>query len=205
MPRFCMTTVVKDRLQAAFKGTTLLRSRDLVAHGISRVHLREAVLAGLLERAGRGVYRPSGADITEHHTLAEIGKRIPHGIVCLLSALSFHRLTSQSPHEVWLAVGHKTWRPRTDGVGLRIIRLSGPALREGIEIHPMEGVPVQIYAPAKTVADCFKFRHKLGLDVALEALRETWRARRTTMKDLEHYARVDRVAKVMRPYLESLT
>jgi len=200
-----MTTVVKDRLQAAFKGITLLRSRDLVAHGISRVHLREAVLAGLLERAGRGVYRPSGADITEHHTLAEIGKRIPHGIVCLLSALSFHRLTSQSPHEVWLAVGHKTWRPRTDGVGLRIIRLSGPALREGIEIHPMEGVPVQIYAPAKTVADCFKFRHKLGLDVALEALRETWRARRTTMKDLEHYARVDRVAKVMRPYLESLT
>jgi predicted transcriptional regulator of viral defense system len=205
MPRFCMTTVTKTRLRSAFQGTTLLRSRDLVAQGVSRVDLREALRTGLLERAGRGLYRPPGAEITEHHTLAEVGKRIPHGIVCLLSALSFHRLTSQNPHEVWLALGHKTWSPRQDGVGLRIVRLSGPALREGIEIHTVEGVPVQVYTPAKTVADCFKFRHKLGLDVALEALRETWRERRATMKDLEQFARIDRVAKIMRPYLESLT
>ena len=200
-----MTATTQKRLQDAFIGTTLLRSRDLTAQGFNRVHLRQAVQAGLLERAGRGLYRPPGADITENHTLAEVGKQIPNGIICLLSALNFHRLTTQNPHEVWLALGHKTWSPRADKVGLRIVRLSGPALHEGVETHTVEGVSLRVYSPAKTVADCFKFRHKIGLDVALEALRETWRARRATMKDLEHFARVDRVAKVMRPYFESLT
>ena len=200
-----MTTATQKRLRDAFIGTTLLRSRDLTAQGFNRVHLRQAVQAGLLERAGRGLYRPPGADITENHTLAEVGKQIPNGIICLLSALNFHDLTTQSPHEVWLAIGHKTWRPRADTVGLRIVRFSGPALHEGVETHTVEGVTLRVYNPAKTVADCFKFRHKIGLDVALEALREAWRERRATMKDLEHYARVDRVSKVMRPYLESLT
>jgi predicted transcriptional regulator of viral defense system len=200
-----MPASIQKRLQNAFRGTTLLRSRDLTAQGFNRVQVQQAVQSGLLERAGRGLYRPPGADITEHHTLAEVGKQIPHGIICLLSALSFHRLTTQNPHEVWLALGHKTWRPRADRVGLRIVRLSGPSLHEGIETHTIEGVSLRIYSPAKTVADCFKFRHKLGVDVALEALRETWRAHRATMKDLEHYAQVDRVAKVMRPYFESLT
>jgi len=200
-----MTVTTQKRLRDAFSGTTLLRSRDLTAQGFNRVHLRQAVQAGLLEHAGRGLYRPPGADITENHTLAEVGKQIPNGIICLLSALNFHRLTTQNPHEVWLALGHKTWSPRADKVGLRIVRLSGPALHDGVETHTVEGVTLRIYSPAKTVADCFKFRHKIGLDLALEALRETWRARRATMKDLEHFARVDRVAKVMRPYFESLT
>ncbi|HVZ64195.1 MAG TPA: type IV toxin-antitoxin system AbiEi family antitoxin domain-containing protein [Opitutaceae bacterium] len=200
-----MTTSVQKRLRSAFRGTTLLRSRDLTAQGFNRAYLRQAVQAGLLERAGRGLYRPPEAGITEHHTLAEIGKRIPHGVVCLLSALRFHGLTSQSPHEIWLALDHKAWGPRRDGVELRIVRFSGPVLHEGVDTHTIEGVPVHVYNPAKTVADCFKFRHKIGLDVALEALRETWRARRATMKDLEHYARVDRVARVMSPYLASLT
>jgi predicted transcriptional regulator of viral defense system len=200
-----MTISTEKRFRDAFRVTTLLRSRDLTAQGFNRVQVQQAVQSGLLERAGRGLYRPPGADITEHHTLAEVGKQIPHGIVCLLSALSFHRLTTQNPHEVWLALGHKTWSPRADKVGLRIVRFSGAALHEGVEIHTVEGVPLRVYNPAKTVADCFKFRHKIGLDVALEALRETWRAHRATMKDLEHYARVDRVAKVMRPYFESLT
>lgn len=200
-----MTAATQNRLRSAFRGTTLLRSRDLTAQGFNRASLRQAVQAGLLERAGRGLYRPPGADITEHHTLAEVGKRIPHGVVCLLSALRFHGLTSQSPHEVWLALDHKAWRPRLDHVGLRIVRFAGLVLHDGVETHSIEGVPVRIYNPAKTVADCFKFRHKIGLDVALEALRETWHAGRATMKDLEHYARVDRVARVMSPYLASLT
>ena len=200
-----MSPTVQKRLQDAFRGTTLMRSRDLTAQGFNRVHLPQAVQAGLLEPAGRGLYRPPGADITEKHTLAEIGKQVPNGIICLLSALSFHRLTTQNPHKVWLALGHKSWSPRGHNVGLRIVRLSGPALHEGIETHTVEGVSLRVYNPAKTVADCFKFRHKIGLDVALEALRETWRERRATMKDLEHYARVNRVAKVMRPYFESLT
>jgi len=200
-----MPPALQKRLRTAFRGTTLLRSRDLTAQGFNRVQVQQAVQAGFLERAGRGLYRPPGANITEHHTLAEVGKQIPHGIVCLLSALGFHRLTTQSPHEVWLALDHKAWSPRARSVGLRIVRLSGASLHEGVETHTVEGVPLRVYSPAKTVADCFKFRHKLGLDVALEALRETWRDRRATMKDLEHFARVDRVAKVMRPYLESLT
>lgn len=200
-----MALVNQKQLRAVFKGTTLLRSRDLTARGVDRVSLRQAVQHGLLERAGRGLYRYPEADITEHHTLAEVAKRVPNGVICLLSALRFHQLTTQSPHEVWIAIHHKAWCPRLDHVGLRVVRASDPALHEGVEAHVIEGVPVQIYNPAKTVADCFKFRHKIGLDVALEALREVWRARRATMDDLEHYARVDRVARVMAPYLVSLT
>lgn len=200
-----MPPATQKHLRTAFKGTTLLRTRDLTARGFDRVQLRQAVEAGLIEHAGRGLYRPSGADITEHHTLAEVAKRVPNGIICLLSALRFHGLTTQSPHEVWITIPHKAWHPRLDNVGLRVMRSSGAALIEGIETHVIEGVPVKIYHPAKTVADCFKFRNKIGLDVALEALREVWRARRVTMNELEHYARIDRVARVMAPYLVSLT
>ena len=199
-----MDLSMQERLQDAFAGTTLMRSRDLTARGVNRVWLGNAVQAGLLERVGRGLYRLPGADITEDHTLAEVGKRVPNGIICLLSALNMHRLTAQNPHEVWLAIRQGSWSPRTGGVGLRIVRLSGQALDEGIDSRTVEGVSVRVYNPAKTVADCFKFRHKIGIDVALEALRESWRARMVTMQDLEHYARIDRVSRVMRPYLESL-
>lgn len=200
-----MTLPVEKRIKNAFRATTLLRARDLTAFGINRNQVRAATRTGLLEQAGRGLYRLPEADITQHHTLAEIARRVPNGVICLLSALSFHGLTTQSPHEVWLAVDHKAWSPRAENVGLRVFRFSGEALSEGVEAHTVEGVPLRVYSPAKTVADCFKFRNKIGLDVALEALRETWRARRVTMKELEHYARIDRVAKVMQPYLESLT
>lgn len=200
-----MSYLTEKRIKNAFHATTLLRARDLAAFGINRNQVRVATRTGLLEQAGRGLYRLPEADITQHHTLAEIARRVPKGVICLLSALSFHGLTTQSPHEVWLAVDHKAWSPRAENVGLRVFRFSGEALREGVEAHTVEGVPLRVYSPAKTVADCFKFRNKIGLDVALEALRETWRARRVTMKELEHYARIDRVAKVMQPYLESLT
>jgi predicted transcriptional regulator of viral defense system len=200
-----MPPLTQNRLRAAFEGTTLLRTRDLTARGFDRVQLRQAVEKGLLELAGRGLYRPPEADITEHHTLAEVAKRVPDGVICLLSALRFHGLTTQSPHQVWITIPHKAWHPRLDNVGLRVMRSSGAALSEGVETHVIEGVPVKIYQPAKTVADCFKFRNKIGLDVALEALREVWRARRVTMTELEHYARIDRMARVMNPYLASLT
>jgi predicted transcriptional regulator of viral defense system len=199
-----MPPTTQKRLRAAFKGTTLLRTRDLTARGFDRVQLRQAVEAGLLEHAGRGLYRPPEADITEHHTLAEVAKRAPNGVICLLSALRFHGLTTQSPHEVWITIPHKAWHPRLDNVGLRVMRSSGAALHEGVETHVVEGVPVKIYHPAKTVADCFKFRNKIGLDVALEALREAWRTRRATMDELEHYARMDRVSRVIYPYLVSV-
>lgn len=200
-----MVQPLKRRLRSAFRGVTVRRPRELAHHGINRMQLRAAVAAGLLQQTGRGLYVLPNAAITEQHTFAEVGQRIPRGILCLLSALSFHKLTTQTPHEVWIALDHKAWAPRLDTVPLRIVRSSGPALKEGIDEHRVEGISVKVYNPAKTVADCFKFRNKVGLDVALESLRETWRGRRATMDELVHFARVCRVANVMRPYLESLT
>lgn len=137
--------------------------------------------------------------------MAEAAKRVPHGVVCLLSALQFHELTSQAPFEVWLAIGEKARRPKVDYPPLRILRFSGAALERGIVTHAFENVTVNVYSPAKTVADCFKYRNKLGLDVALEALRDCWKKRRATMDELWQAAKICRVANVMRPYLESLT
>lgn len=182
----------------------VLRPRDLAAHGIAREELIRLYRRGLLQRPARGLYMLADTDVTEHHMLAEACKRVPRGVVCLLSALRFHDLTTQAPFEVWLALGPTLRRPKVDTLPLHIVRFSGQALTEGIEEHTIEGVAVRVYNPAKTVADCFKYRNKIGLDVALEALREVWRGRRCTMDELWHYARICRVANVMRPYLEAL-
>lgn len=182
----------------------VLRPRDLDPLGIPRTCLSRLHQAGLLERIGRGLYVLSSADATEHRTLAEAAKRVPNGVICLLSALRFHELTTQAPFEVWVAIGEKAWRPRIDYPRLRVVRFSRTAVIEGVEVHKLEGVPVRMFNPAKTVTDCFKYRNKIGLDVAIQALRGCWRARRCTMDDLWHYAEVCRVQNVMRPYLESL-
>lgn len=183
----------------------VLRPRDLDAHGIPRIYLSRLCERGLLRRVGRGLYALTNADISEHHTLAEACKRVPHGVVCLLSALGFHGLTTQSPAEVWLAIGNKTWRPRVDYPKLRFIRFSARVLEVGVEEHIIEGVRVRITDPAKTVVDCFKYRNKIGLDVALEALRDCRRQRKCTNDELWHYAKICRVANVMRPYMEAMT
>ena len=200
-----MTGKLPSLIESAFKTSSILRTRDLEAHGIWRANLRDYVEQGVLTRVGRGLYTLVGVEAGENHSLAEIGKRVPQGTVCLLSALRFHELTTQQPHETWLALDGRARSPKADSLALRIVRFTGSALSEGREEHVIEGVPVKIYNPAKSVADCFKFRNKIGLDVALEALRETWRARRCGMSELMRYARVCRVANVMRPYLESLT
>jgi len=192
-------------IQSAFKTASVLRTRDLEAHGIWRAQLRDLVAQGALKRVGRGLYSQPNYEMGENHSLAEVGKRVPMGTVCLLSALRFHGLTTQQPHEVWLALDGKARLPKVDCLPLRIFRFSGASLREGREEHLIEGVPVRIYNPAKTVADCFKYRNKIGLDVALEALRDSWRERQCDISELMHYARICRVANVMRPYLESLT
>jgi len=180
------------------------RPRDLAAHGIRRDCLGTLVREGLVDRVGRGLYIPADTEVTEHHSLAEASKRVPHGVVCLLSALSYHEIGTQNPYQVWMAIGRTARMPKTDGVAVRIFRFSGPALEHGVEEHEIEGVIVRVYSSAKTVADCFKYRNKIGLDVALEALRDCWRARKATMNELWEAAEICRVAKVMRPYLESL-
>jgi predicted transcriptional regulator of viral defense system len=136
--------------------------------------------------------------------LVTAATRIPHGVVCLLSALRFHDLTTQNPSEVWLAIDRKARAPVQHELPLRIVRFSGRARIEGIEKHRIDGVPVRVYSPAKTVADCFKYRRKIGTDVAMEALRDCWRSGRCTMDDLWRYASVCRVTNVMRPYLEAV-
>ncbi len=182
----------------------LIRPRDLAPLGISRVSLTRAVRRGQLERVGRGLYGLPGREVSAHGALAEVARRVPKGIVCLLSALRFHGLTTQATFAVWLAIANKSIAPKLDYPPLRIVRFSGAALTEGVEEHDVDRVTVRVTCVAKTVADCFKYRSKIGLDVALEALREAWHEKRVTSDDIWRYAKVCRVANVMRPYLESL-
>jgi predicted transcriptional regulator of viral defense system len=181
----------------------MVRLRNLAPHGIAGNDLQRLVAADQIERVGRGLYRAKDADVTENFSLLQAALLVPKGIVCLLSALRFHDLTTQAPFEVWLAIDNKAWKPTVTDVPLRIHYFTGAALTEGVEEHLLEGVPVKMYSAAKTVADCFKFRHKVGLDVALEALREYFK-QRLPEKDLWHYAEICRVKKVIYPYLEAM-
>ncbi len=182
----------------------VVRPRDLVAKDIPPDYLDRLRRRGLVERVGWGLYAWPGADAGEHHSFAEAARQVPRGVVCLLSALRFHELTTQAPHEVWIALPPKAWKPRVTYPPLRIVRFSGAALVHGVERHRIEGADVAVYGVAKTVADCFKYRNKIGLDVALEALRDCRRRRRCTMDQLWQAARVCRMTNVMRPYLEAL-
>ena len=182
----------------------LLRPRDLKAKGIARQYLVLAMRQGLVERLGRGLYRMPGVITSEHQSLAQVCKKTPARVVCLLSALRFHDLTTQNPFEVWLAIGQKASVPRMDTVALRIIRFSGAALTQGVETHKIHGVPVRVYGIAKTIADCFKCRNKIGLNVAIEALRDCVQQRKTSVDELVRYARICRVERVMSPYLEAM-
>jgi predicted transcriptional regulator of viral defense system len=172
--------------------------------GIHTQTLSRLVEAGALERVARGHYRLSDAPLSEHHGLAIVGAAVPRAVICLLSALSFHEVGTQAPHEVWIALDRRDRRPALYFPKLRVQRFGGKSLTEGVETHIIEGESVRVYDVAKTIADLFKYRNKVGLDVALEALREAWRDRRFGMADLERYARICRVANVMRPYLQAL-
>lgn len=183
----------------------LLRPSDAVAHGRSRQYLAQLARKGLLHKVARGLYALSQRQASEFASLAEIASKYPQVQVCLLSALAFHGLTTQAPSEVWIAVGNKARAPRPDYPPLRIVRFSGAALSEGIEVHDIEGITVPVTSVAKTIADCFKYRNKIGLDVALEALKEAWHAKRVTMDELWHFGQICRVHNVMRPYLEGLS
>ena len=181
-----------------------LRPRDLAALDVPADYLDRLHRRGLVERVARGVYASPDAEVTEHHSLAEVARSVPAGVFCLISALQFHGLTTQIAHEVWVALPSKAWVPKVKSPKLRVMRFSGPSLEEMVEEHELEKVCVRIYSPAKTVADCFKFRNAVGLAVAIEALRDCWRKKKATMGELWAAAGVCRMANVMRPYLESL-
>ena len=198
-----MTQAAKKAMQYV-RRHGLVRPRDLEAIGIPREYLLRLHRQGKLDRAGRGMYTLPDAAITERHTYAEVAKRVPDAILCLLSALAFHEITTQNPASVWIALGQGARRPALASPSLRVVRLSGPSLTEGIEDHRVEGVPVRVYSAAKTVADCFKFRNKIGLDVALEALKDSLRQKKTSVNEIYRYAQICRVSNVIRPYLEAL-
>jgi predicted transcriptional regulator of viral defense system len=181
----------------------LVRSRDIEALGIPRESLLRLYRQGVFVRTARGVYTLAESSVTEHHSLAVAAKLVPGGVVCLLSALRFHGLTTQDPHEIWMAIDFKAHKPSIGYPALRVVRFSGGALVEGIERHLIEGVEVRVYSPAKTLADCFKYRNKIGVDVAIEALRDALRTRKATVDEIHRFAKVCRVANVVRPYLES--
>ena len=182
----------------------VVRPKELAQIGVSAVYLNKLYRDGLLERPSRGLYTLKDAYVSEHHTLVEATKRIPQGVVCLLSALQFHNITTQLPFEVWLAIDVKARRPEGDLPPLKICRFSKAALSYGIEKHKIDGNAVKIYSPAKTVADCFKYRNKIGIDVAIEALRAVWSKKKASMDELHKASKVCRVANLMRPYLETL-
>ena len=181
----------------------LVRAGELAVYGIPRHCLASLVACGEIERIARGVYVAVGSEVSANRTLAEAALRVPRGTVCLLSALRFHNFTTQIPSMVWLAIDANTWSPKESEIPLRIVRFSGEALTAGVEEHVIEQVPVKIYCVAKTVADCFKFRNKIGLDVALEALRESLQERRCTVDAIWKYAEICRISNVIRPYLEA--
>lgn len=182
----------------------VIRPRDLAKQGIARTYLHRLREEGVLQRVARATYRLTNYPVTEHATLVEAAQRVPKGVACLLSALQFHGIGTQMSPLVWMAIDRKSWRPRVAGMPIRFVRFSGPALTRGVEKHQIEGVTVRVYCPAKTVADCFKYRNKVGLDVALEALEECRRSRKCSNDDLWRFAKICRVQQVMRPYMEAM-
>jgi predicted transcriptional regulator of viral defense system len=182
----------------------VLRAADVQEQGWSPQLLLSLHQSGKLKRIARGLYSLPDAEITEHQALIEVCKRVPKAVLCLLTALQYHHIGTQMPHEVWIALPQGTQAPVLHYPQLRIARLRGAAYTEGIQTVTEHGSPIRVYSVAKTVTDCFKFRHKIGLDVALEALKDAWHSRKVTMQELSDCAKINRVERVMQPYLEAV-
>jgi predicted transcriptional regulator of viral defense system len=195
------STKVMSLLRLAKRGP--VRARDLDAAGIPRAYLRRLSDRGILERADRGVYRLVDAQTNELSSLAEVAKRVPHATICLLSALQLHGMTTEVPHAVWVLIHRHARSPKVTSPTLEVVRASGAALERGVETRVIDGVRVRVTSPAKTVADCFRYRRHVGLEVALTALKEYLRKRKGSVDTLVEAAQADRIYAFMRPYLEA--
>ena len=193
-----------DRLLQLARQKGLLRPNDLAALGIPRVYLTRLTAGGQLTKASRGLYRLAEASLSENEGLAIVAARAPHAVFCLLTALQFHGLTTQLPRQVWIAMPKGSHVPTMEYPPVKLIQYSGDAFTQGIETHRVDQVDIRVYSIAKTVADCFKHRNKIGLDVALEALKDARSQKKASADDLWRYAKICRVANVMRPYLEAI-
>ena len=200
-----MKPKTKNRDPLAHLGTEgIFRSADLEAVGLHRSQLPRLIEQGEVERLGRGLYRRTSEEISQHITVAAVCRRVPQAIVCLLTALRIHEIGTQSPWEVWIGLDRKARKPRFQDLAVRIVRFSGSSLDEGVEEMRIQGVRVKITSPARTVVDCFRYRNKIGLDVALEALRETVQGRKATPAEIVRTAEALRARTVILPYVESL-
>ena len=182
----------------------LLRASQLQELGIARVVLSRLVASGQLEKVGRGLYRLPNTQASEHESLATVAVKVPQAVFCLLTALQIHELTTQLPHQIWIAMPQGSHAPKLDYPPLKMVQFTGAAYAEGVDVVAADQVSLRVYGVAKTVADCFKHRNKIGLDVALEALREALAQKKATADELWRFAKICRVANVMRPYLEAL-
>jgi predicted transcriptional regulator of viral defense system len=191
--------------QAFLEARGIVRLAELRAAGITAATVSRMERDGEVIRLARGLYQLPDALLDAHHSLAEAAKRLPRGVVCLISALAFHGLTDQFPKKVWMAIGKSDWAPKADGVPIRVVRFTDSLLTESVEIHEIEGVSVRVFGVAKTVADCFRHRNKIGLTVAIEGLQEALRQRKTTPAEIARQADRGGVSTVIRPYLEALT
>ena len=198
------TVAQRRRALDLLKARGMLRLKDFVAAGIGPETLARLVREQAVVRPARGLYQLPDADVDAAHSLAEAAVRVPKGVVCLVSALQYHGLTLQMPSVVWMAIDRAAWRPKIDHPPVRFVRFSGSALTEGVERHRIENIDVPITDPARTIVDCFRYRTKIGLDVAMEGLREGLRRRRCTPDELWRYASKARVWSVMRPYVEAM-
>ena len=195
--------LTEARLKAAGIGA-FFRPRDVEPLGVSFRALQHQVSAGAIEKIGPGLYRISAIEASEFETIAMVCSAIPGGIICLLSALRIYGIGTQAPHEVWIALDRKARKPVRLGTRVRVVRFSGAMLTYGVLTRPILGVPVRITSPARTVVDCFRYRSKLGLDVAIEALRGAVRSRAATVDEIVRAAEVCRARTVIPPYLEAL-
>ncbi|MFC1501999.1 type IV toxin-antitoxin system AbiEi family antitoxin domain-containing protein [bacterium] len=201
-----MKKTQSEQILAIIKNRGIIRSRDLDEYFIHPESLSRLVRNGKVKRVRRGIYTlPDNEPASSFHGFAEITKLIPNAIICLLSALNFHDITTQIPFQVWIAIDERARRPEKKSLALRLVRFSGNTLTEGVEEHLIENVPVKITNPARTIADCFKYRNKIGLDVALEALKDGLQQRKCTRDELWKYAKICRVTNVIRPYMEALS
>lgn len=196
---------IHPRVLRLVRGRQIFRLSEAQAAGIHPEQVRRLTRQGRLTRVGRGLYALPSPNAGEHHSLAEVAKRVPKAIVCLLTALRFHGLGTQNPREVWLAVDRRAGIPKIDFTPVRIVRLSGAALSGGIDEHDIAGVTVRVTSPARTVVDCFKFRHKIGVDVAVEALKDYRRLRKGSADDLWRQADRLRMSRVIRPYWDAMS
>lgn len=193
------------RAISLLKARRLLRQKDLIAAGIAPETLARMVRDKLIVRPARGLYQLRNSRAPGTHILAEAAALVPKGIVCLTSALQFHQLTLQMPSAVWMAIERTGWKPKVDYPPIRFVRFSGAALTAGVAHHRIADVEVAITDPARTVVDCFRYRNKVGLDVAMEGLGEGLRRKKFKSDDLWRHARASRVWVVMRPYVEAIT